>query len=38
MQSQIKDKMFTVLEKYQQILIKEKMKTVPENDFFFFTV
>ena len=35
MQSQTKDEMFTVLEKYHQILLQENMKAAPDKSHFF---
>ena len=35
MQSQPKDEMFTVLEKYYQILLQENMKAAPDKLHFF---
>ena len=35
MQSQTKDEMFTVLEKYHQILQNENMRAVPDKSHFF---
>ena len=37
MQSQTKDEMFTVLEKYHQILLQENMKAAPDKSHFFLT-
>ena len=37
MQSQTKDEMFTVLEKYYQILQNENMKAAPDKSHFIFT-
>ena len=37
MQSQTKDEMFTVLEKYHQILQNEYMKAAPDKSHFFLT-
>ena len=37
MQSQTKDEMFIVLEKYQQILLQENMQTAPDKSHFFLT-
>ena len=36
-QSQTKDEMFTVLEKYQQILLQENLKAAPDKSHFFLT-
>ena len=38
MQSQTKDKMFTVLEKCHQILLQEKMKAAPDKSHFFLII
>ena len=37
MQSQTKDEMFIVLEKYYQVLQNENMKAAPDKSFFFLT-
>ena len=37
MHSQTKDEMFTVLEKYHQILLQENMKRAPDKSHFFLT-
>ena len=37
MHSQTKDEMFTVLEKYHQILLQENMKAAPDKSHFFLT-
>ena len=36
MQSQTEDKMFKVLEKYDQILQNKKMKAAPDKSYFFY--